>query len=126
MHLTVIVLIILFKTAYVEADEVVNSDESNSEADFLLRTGTILLRNEGQKTKNEKSYTHNSSIESVVQECDYMEINHSAVSLISFKKKYWKSAHWSCFVLQSSDRFSFKLKIEVLAANIGNTKMNVQ
>ncbi|CAG9541033.1 unnamed protein product [Cercopithifilaria johnstoni] len=70
----------LQKTAYEEEDEVVNSDESNSEVDFLLRTGTILLKNKGQKIKK-KSCPHNSFIKSVMdgnaQEYDYIETDHS-------------------------------------------------
>uniref|UniRef100_A0A0R3S288 Helicase ATP-binding domain-containing protein n=1 Tax=Elaeophora elaphi TaxID=1147741 RepID=A0A0R3S288_9BILA len=73
---------------YEEADEAINSDGSNSEADFLLRTGTLLLRNEGQKTKNDKSYAHKSSVKSSIggsaqkyngntQEYDYIETDHS-------------------------------------------------
>lgn len=87
---TVVLIIIVFKTACEGVDEIVDSDESNSEADFLLRTGTILLRNEEWKTKNDKAYTHNSSVESVVsgnvQEYDFIETDHSEVSLIFLKK----------------------------------------
>ncbi|EJD74712.1 SNF2 family domain-containing protein [Loa loa] len=71
----------LQKTAYEKADEVVSSDGSNSEADFLLRTGTMLLRNKEQKTRNSKSYARNSSAKSVVDgdvhEYDYVETDHS-------------------------------------------------
>ncbi|KAL3997119.1 SNF2 N-terminal domain family protein [Acanthocheilonema viteae] len=71
----------LQKIAYEEADEVVNSDGSSSEADFLLRTGTMLLRNEGQKRRNDKSHAHNSSVKTVLsgnaQEYDYIETDHS-------------------------------------------------
>ncbi|VDM07827.1 unnamed protein product [Wuchereria bancrofti] len=68
-------------TAYEEIDEVVDSDGSNSEIDFLLRSGTILLGNERQKTKNYKSYLHNNSTGSATsgnaQEYDYIETDHS-------------------------------------------------
>ncbi|EJW77141.1 hypothetical protein WUBG_11950 [Wuchereria bancrofti] len=71
----------LQKTAYEEIDEVVDSDGSNSEIDFLLRSGTILLGNERQKTKNYKSYLHNNSTGSATsgnaQEYDYIETDHS-------------------------------------------------
>uniref|UniRef100_A0A915PX70 Uncharacterized protein n=1 Tax=Setaria digitata TaxID=48799 RepID=A0A915PX70_9BILA len=69
------------KAEHEETDEVVNSDESNSEADFLLRAGAILLGSEGQKTVNCKPYRHISSSKDVIdrnaQEYDYIETDNS-------------------------------------------------
>lgn len=83
----------------------VNSDESNSEADFLLRAGTILLGNERQKIKNYKSYTHNSFIENAVggdaEEYDYIETDHSEVGLVLLKKKtqFMHVGHSLCHIV---------------------------
>ncbi|VDK66140.1 unnamed protein product [Onchocerca ochengi] len=71
----------LQKIAYEESDKAVNSDESNSEGDFLLKAGTVLLRNEKQKAINYKTNTHSGSGEKAMdgnaQEYDYIETDHS-------------------------------------------------